>query len=94
MAESTDRKHYTMVFTGSGSAKLGADIVRLRYDKMVLVIEGMMQEAEKQQLADDGRGRPKLAAALRRLRDALRVTLDEAREVEAIAAPFNAKVRK
>jgi hypothetical protein len=86
-----DRKHYTMVFTTAGSERLGADIMRMRYDKMVLVLQGIMAEAERQQLGDDKRGRPKLAASLRRLRDAMRVAVEEAQQVSNLCAPFNSK---
>lgn len=66
-----EKIHPTDVSGIAPDEQLGRQVLALRYDLALQVLAGMKNEAGRQALADDKRGRVRLAARLRELECAL-----------------------
>jgi hypothetical protein len=85
--------HPTTIRTNIPSAEMGEQLARLRYDKLLLVIGGMVDELQRQGFHDLELGRPKLAALLHEAREKLIEAEFVLEKVVALCSPFIAAER-
>jgi hypothetical protein len=84
----SDEQHPTELTTMVPSEEMGRQLLSLRYDLLVPVLQGMAKEAGRQAQSDHEKGRTKLAAALRDLQLNLRGSAAFAGEVELICEKY------
>lgn len=67
----SEKLHPTRITTLEPSEQLGRELLKLRYDLLLPVLEGMIKEANEQGNDDVGRVRLRLGRSLYAFRDAL-----------------------
>lgn len=83
----TDKIHPTAVTATSGQ-ELGRQIMQMRYDEALKVLEGMMSEVQLQSVNDQIRGRTQLSAALKDLHQSFRQAKVWMKEAIQICEPY------
>lgn len=78
--------HPTKVVGVDPTAELGKAIIALRYDLALPIFEGMIVEAKRQAVGDEGRGRIKLASELRVLTSSLETAEESLKKIIAICS--------
>lgn len=83
-----DKLHPTAVVTMQGGFTLGREVMSLRYDLVREVIQGMVNEIDRQVKADSERGRVKLVSRLSNMQVALEQALGTATSVAEFCEPW------
>jgi hypothetical protein len=83
-----DKIHSTRVLGLDPTEELGKAIVAMRYDCILPIIEGMIQEAQRQEKGDRGRGRVKLAERLALLVGSLEDVREDVEHLVTICRPY------
>lgn len=88
MNSDADKIHPTEVHTKIGGRELGRQIMRMRYDVVRDVVDGMRREAYAQGNGDHMRGREKIAAEIRSLVEILYEAEKSLEKIETICKPY------
>lgn len=83
-----DKVHSTNVLGLEPTEELGKAIIAMRYDCILPIIEGMIQEAQRQEKGDRGRGRVKLADRLASFVRSLESVQSDGEKLVAICRPY------
>lgn len=83
----SDKLHSTVVTATSGE-ELGRQIMQMRYDEVLKVLQGMQREAQLQSINDEIRGRHQLAAALKDVHHSFRQVNVWMKEAVQICQPY------
>ena len=83
-----DKIHPTLVNLLLPDENLGKEIIALRYDLIIPIIDGMIKESERQETGDRGRGRIKLANELNELTQNLKDTRVTVENLVKICKPY------
>ncbi len=80
--------HPTLVQGLVPTKELGRDIIKLRYDLLLPIVEGMVEEFLRQERGDMGRGRIKLAQELGEAARAMSLVQVHVEKSISICAPY------
>jgi hypothetical protein len=82
------KKHPTMLTTMEPSVDMGRQIMGLRYDLILPILTGMLQECNRQCTNDALSGRTKLAFELEKMSDAIDSLITDASAVVRRCRPY------
>ena len=86
--------HSVLVDNKNPDKKLGKNIMALRYDLVIPVIDGMIKEIKRQEAGDKKRGRIKLSENLRKLAGSLFEVKKDMKDIAKICSSYIKKEKK
>lgn len=83
-----DKIHPTKVLNLNPSKELGKEIIALRYNLIIPILEGMLEETKRQENGDRSRGRIKLANELEKLYQTISQVKSSTENLITICKPY------
>jgi hypothetical protein len=92
--KSKNKIHPTFVGDIRPDKKLGKNIMSLRYDLIIPIIDGMIKEIKRQEIGDKKRWRAKLSANLNKLGSSLKEVKKDLNKIIKICRPYIEKEKR